>query len=116
MRFLLQLTCIFALLAAQHGALTHAVWHLHEGLPAQAHPQGDHHDHARDDADDGSPSQADLCGLHVLLGTVLGCAGAAGLQWQVLPVAVEGVLQDPYSRLGAEAPPFFSRAPPPVLS
>jgi hypothetical protein len=116
MRFLLQLACIFALLAAQHGALTHAVWHLHEGLPAQAHAQDDHHDHARDDVDDGNSSQADLCGLHVLLGTVLGCAGAAGLQWHAPPVAAEGVLQDPHSRLGAEALPFFSRGPPPVLS
>jgi hypothetical protein len=47
---------------------------------------------------------------------VLGCAGAAGQQWQAPSVAAEGVPQDPHSRLGAEALPFFSRGPPPALS
>lgn len=109
MRYLLQLTCILALLAAQHGALTHAVWHVYESLPAQAQAHGDHE---HDDAGDGRSPQADLCGLHLLLGTVLGCAGASTLQFHTPPAAVEAGLHQLHPRQAADALLFFIRGPP----
>ena len=107
-RSLLQLVCILALLAAQHGALTHAVWHAREHVPLQAQQ----HDHGPDDAGDERSSQADLCGLHILLGTVLGGAGASGAQFCCPPAAAEGISQRLHSRVSVEAVRFLSRGPP----
>jgi hypothetical protein len=74
-RSALHFLCAFLLLFAQHGALTHSVWHLGDYLPAH-----EHHDHAgtaQGHDDDGRMSQSKLCDLHAVLGTLLtgGCAG-----------------------------------------
>ena len=74
-RSALHFLCALLLLVAQHGALTHSVWHLGNPLPAQ-----EHHRHAvaaQGHDDDGKTSQSKLCDLHAILGTLLagGCAG-----------------------------------------
>jgi hypothetical protein len=74
-RSALHFLCALLLLVAQHGALTHSVWHLGNPLPAQ-----EYHDHAgaaHGHDDDGQSSQSKLCDLHAALGTLLagGCAG-----------------------------------------
>ena len=74
-RAALNFLCALLLLVAQHGALTHSVWHLGNPLPTQ-----EHHDHAgaaHGHDDDGQTSQSKLCDLHAALGTLLtgGCAG-----------------------------------------
>ena len=71
MRTLLQLICICGLLFAQHGALTHQIWHLHDALPelASSHAHEHEHEHEHGDEEDG---QTVLCSFHLALCTVLG--------------------------------------------
>jgi len=78
-RAMLHFACALLLLVAQHGALTHSVWHLHDHLPAHGQQQ------AADLAsqhDGGEPSsQSRLCDLHFALGTLLAgdCGGQPAL-------------------------------------
>jgi hypothetical protein len=113
-RPLLQLACIFSLLAAQQTALTHSVWHLRDYLPAHAHH--DHSGAAHEHDDDESPSsQAELCIFHAALGSVFagGCATKPVLEtaavpgWLAISPAVWRVAQ------AVALPP--SRAPPVLL-
>ena len=101
------------LLVAQHGALTHSVWHLGRNLPVQAHvePDGGRHVPAQDDR---SP-QSRLCDLHFAMGSTLGghCAAQATpvmatvSPWLATPDAAWRVAQP------LRTPP--SRAPPVLL-
>jgi len=74
-RSTLHFLCALLLLVAQHGALTHSVWHLGNQLPAHEHHDSAGAAHGHDD--DGHTSQSKLCDLHAVLGTLLtgGCAG-----------------------------------------
>ena len=109
-RVFLHFVCALLLLVAQHGALTHSVWHLHDHFPAheQHDPAGAAHQHE----DDEHSSQSRLCDLHFALGTLL--AGDCGAQ----PVLATTVLSRWLATSGADwriaqpaaTPP--SRAPP----
>jgi hypothetical protein len=113
-RPLLQLACILLLLSAQHTALTHRVWHLHDYLPAHAEQEraGTAHDHGDDEA---PSSQAELCIFHAALGSLFagGCAGkpvvetAGSSCWLAVLPAIWRVAQP------TATPP--SRAPPVLL-
>ena len=66
------------LLSAQHGALTHALWHAGQNLPAQHRGQiiaGDIHHPA-------VPEAAGLCVFDAAFGQVLGAAPAAHYRHQ----------------------------------
>jgi hypothetical protein len=109
----LHFVCALLLLVAQHGALTHSVWHLHDHLPA--HQQQDIADAAQHQQDGGHSSQSRLCDLHFALGTLLAgdCSGQ--------PVPATTVLSNWLATSGAAGrvaqpattPP--SRAPPVLL-
>lgn len=72
-RGLLQITLAAMLLAAQHGALTHQVWHLQDRTPVQAQQQ------------DGSKKAAHsgLCDFHVSFAQVLGAVDCAKLTLRI---------------------------------
>ena len=112
-RAFLHFACALLLLVAQHGALTHSVWHLHDHFPA--HEQQDsagaeHHPH-----DDGQSSQSRLCDLHYALGVLFAgdCGGKTAAvaaevsHWLAAPTGVWRVAQS------TTTPP--SRAPPVLL-
>lgn len=105
--------CIFALLVAQFGALTHAAWHAHGGMhgPDVAHPgegDGAHNDEL--------PSgQAELCGFDLAFGQVLGGLHAGGALPLAMVPSVENLFDVPTSRLRAEALAAKSRGPPVLL-
>jgi hypothetical protein len=113
-RAFLHFACAFLLLSAQLSALTHSVWHLHDYLPAHAHPN--HAGAALDHNDDKTPSsEAELCVFHAALGNLFagGCASkpvieAASLSsWLATSPAAWRVAQT------VTLPP--SRAPPVLL-
>ena len=62
----MQLCCVFVLLFAQHGALTHAVWHAHQSLPSQQQRSDDGVAH-----DQHAPETSSLCVLDAAFGQVL---------------------------------------------
>ena len=68
-RSFLHFACALLLLIAQHGALTHSVWHLGRHAPAQhaGLEDGEYHSPERNDR---SP-QSKLCDLHFALGSLL---------------------------------------------
>ena len=74
-RSFINLVCAVLMLIAQHGALTHAVWHLGETLSAEEHLKlgGDF---PGSDRDNGS-TQSKLCDLHIVMSSLLAgdCAG-----------------------------------------
>ena len=74
-RALLHLAFAALLLLAQHGAITHSVWHLGSHAPAQAHAGLDGGAHAPGH-DDRSP-QSKLCDLHFAMGSLFAadCGG-----------------------------------------
>ena len=114
-RSLLQLICIFALLVAQFGALTHAVWHAPGPPPDRAahfHPADP--GHGEDDGHDGGHSSQDrLCSLHALLAAVLGCAGAAAPPVYGSPgLPAQPAPRQLHFRTGAAVVPFLCRGPP----
>ena len=112
-RGLLQLGCIIALLFAQHVALTHAIWHVHEHLPAQFQADTGYTHHPNRDSDDGRPSpQSGLCGFHLAFGEVLGGAPGAGLHFVAIDPDVERAAQPLPARLSVEPVPALSRGPP----
>jgi hypothetical protein len=108
------LHCLFAflLLLAQHGALTHSVWHLAGQVPGAVQP-------AEDDGaghrNGGDTRQSKLCDLHFLLGTVLGgdCPAQAAV---AAAVAGEPPVNGETGRqLALSTPTPPSRAPPVLL-
>jgi hypothetical protein len=106
---LLTAVCVFLLLFAQFGALTHAVWHAHAGI---------HTHHADDNGahDDEHPSgQAALCAFDLAFGQVLGGVQSCGALAFALAPAIESFLDLPASRLHAEALSPKSRGPPILL-
>jgi hypothetical protein len=110
---LLRAVCTVLLLCAQQGALTHAVWHLRDQLPAHGHQ--DRAGAAGHHKDGESSSQSQLCKLHAALGTLLAsdCGGQTAAttveftEWFASSDAVWRIAQP------AVTPP--SRAPPVLL-
>ena len=66
-RGLLQIALVALLLAAQHGALTHQVWHLQDRLPVQVQQ----HDGSK------KATHAGLCDFHVAFVQILGAVSSA---------------------------------------
>jgi len=111
-RSFLHFACAVLLLIAQHGALTHSIWHLARPAPAQLTALDDeHHSPERNDR---SP-QSKLCDLHFALGSLLAgdCPGQAVAHDVALshrPVATAAVWRAAQPLV---TPP--SRAPPALL-
>jgi hypothetical protein len=93
-RGVLQLSCIIALLVAQHAALTHAVWHAYERMPARFHTDaGQVHDLA------GQPlSPSGLCGFDLTFGEVLGGVYGACLAFIAADSGAEREVQPLHAR------------------
>jgi hypothetical protein len=111
-RTTLHFVCALLFLAAQWGALTHAVWHLHN--PAAAHGQQHASAGAHPKGGEQSP-QSKLCDLHSVLGVVLG--GDCGAQG-VAPLADVSHVLVTVSTAGHAVrfdPTHRSRAPPVLL-
>lgn len=107
--------CLIALLllAAQQGALLHAVWHAHDGQQAHQHDAHAHDDHAHDHE---APSgHASLCVFDMAFGQVLGGTHGCGLALAHVPVTVERLHDITSPRLLAEALSPKSRGPPALL-
>jgi hypothetical protein len=77
-RSLLHFACALLLLVAQHGAITHSVWHLGKHAPAQSQPQAQLHAASHSPDSDRSP-QSRLCDLHFAMGSLL--TGDCGSQF-----------------------------------
>lgn len=109
-RALLHFACALLLLVAQHGALTHSVWHLRDHLPA--HEQHDHAGAAQHHEDDEHSSQSRLCDLHFALGTLLAgdCGGQHALATPALAHGLTATVVAWRFAQPAATPP--SRAPP----
>jgi hypothetical protein len=108
------LHCLFAflLLLAQHGALTHSVWHLAGQVPGAVQAM---EDDGAGHRNGGDSRQSKLCDLHFLLGSVLGgdCPAQGAVAAAVadeLPATVERAR---HLALSTPTPP--SRAPPVLL-
>lgn len=102
-RAILHLAVVALLLFAQHGALTHALAHVHGGQPAQAQ----HHDGGKQ----GSPSGA--CAFHISFAQVFGAIASCGMALHVTRGSEVPGLRRP---LHAYSPILLvpeSRAPPP---
>jgi len=67
-RALLHFACAALLLIAQHGALTHSVWHLSKHAPAEANEA---HGSTDSPAQHNRSSQSRLCDLHFAMGSLL---------------------------------------------
>ena len=114
-RAFLNFTCAVLLLVAQYGALTHAVWHLHDYFPAHQKQGLAGTGAAQQQGDSGQPSQSRLCDLHFALGALLAgdCGGKTAavpadvLHWLATPATAWRVAQS------TATPP--SRAPPVLL-
>lgn len=109
-RVFLQCVCIMLLLVAQHGALTHAVWHANERLSASAH-----HGH---DVEPGGQSAPDssLCSFDFSFGEVMGGVSAACVLIATPRFDDERVAQFLNARGSSEAVAALSRGPPALLT
>jgi len=91
-RAFLHFVCALLLLVAQHGALTHAIWHAQDNLAAhQQHDQDSNHD------PDEHSRQSQLCGFDLAFGQVLGAASGEAVVLAVPPLATERVGGSPGS-------------------
>jgi hypothetical protein len=112
-RAALRFLCILLLLAAQQGALTHAVWHLKDYLPAQGHHDLVATKHQHEDT--GQSSEPRLCGLHAVLGSLL-AGDCAGQPVVALPdLSYEFVASPDTGRAARFTATSLSRAPPVLL-
>jgi len=104
-RGLLQIALAALLLAAQHGALTHQVQHVHDRLPAQTQQQNDGK----------TTSHSVLCDFHVAFADIFGavCSAALPLRLAVNDVERGASLSSPAFRATLVVP--ASRGPPVLL-
>jgi len=106
--------CAFLLLVAQHGALTHALWHA-------GHAHDAHQSYAHDQADSYRgkgkiPSgQSSLCPFDMAFGQVLGGTHGVCAPLAFVPAVVERIHDLTTPRLHAEALSPRSRGPPVLL-
>ena len=68
-RFFIYLVYVVLMLIAQHGALTHSVWHLSENLPVQHLVEKDADSQVPDRSN--GPTQSKLCDLHIVMNSLL---------------------------------------------
>lgn len=108
----LHFLCALLLLAAQHGALTHSVWHLGNPLPAQDYR---HAVAAQGHDDDGHTSQSKLCDLHAILGTLLAGGYAGQSVVLLIDLSHELVTKPAIWRVAKSTATPRSRAPPVLL-
>jgi hypothetical protein len=117
-RAFLQFVLTALLLVGQQGAISHAVWHLHDFFPAHEHSSG-HHDGqasgAHDHEGDEPSSQAELCDLHLAFGTLLSVGGAAQPAVLLADLASVAVPSPSNWRVAPPRVAFHSRAPPVLL-
>jgi hypothetical protein len=107
----LHFACALLLLIAQHGALTHSIWHL-GGQAAAQHVETDGGFHSPD-RQDRSP-QSKLCDLHFAMGSLLGgdCAGqsvpgALALSHWIAASDSAWHVAQPFLSPHSRAPPVF---------
>jgi len=112
-RAFLQYVCVFLLLVAQQGALTHALWHAGHAHDehSSAHGQEDSY---KNDSEHPS-NQASLCAFDIAFGQVLG-----GMHGGTMPLACAPIVPERFHdlatpRLRAEALSPRSRGPPVLL-
>jgi hypothetical protein len=112
-RPLLHFACALLLLVAQHAALTHSVWHLHDHLPT--HGQHEAAGTANPDEGDERPFQSGLCDLHLALGSLLAgdCVGTPAAVAVDSPHALAPAPAVGYAARPTPTP--RSRAPPVLL-
>lgn len=67
-RCMLQIMLAALLLVAQHGALTHQIWHLQNRLPVQSQQH-----------DGGKQKYSDSCDFHVAFAEILGAVNSVAL-------------------------------------
>jgi hypothetical protein len=112
-RSFIYLVCAVLMLIAQHGALTHAVWHLGEGWSVEEHLQLDGESLGSDG--DSESTQSNLCDLHIVMSSLLAgdCAGPSMLNAALLhqPLAASFAVWP--ARQFLLTPP--ARAPPALL-
>ena len=109
-RSILSFGIVILLLIAQHGAITHSVWHLGKHLPAEHQS-----DNKSKSPQDKHSHQSKLCDLHFAMGSVLatGCGSQPAVaapdltRWLATSTVAWRVAQP------ALTPP--SRAPPVLL-
>jgi hypothetical protein len=110
-RALLHSLFAFMLLLAQHGALTHSIWHLGDRGRGAVETEAEPRHHANRNTG-GKSGQSKLCDLHFLLGSVLAgdCAGQGASPDTVLAALPPA---EAATRPGARSSPTPpSRAPP----
>jgi hypothetical protein len=106
--------CVILLLAAQQGALTHAVWHAYTAHPAQA--AAAYQVDGADLGDSNSPSKpANLCAFDLAFGQVLGATHSACIVVGFAPAVAERIHSLTAPRLHAAALSPKSRGPPVLL-
>lgn len=104
-RGLLQIVLAALLLAAQHGALTHQVWHRQDNLPVQSQQQ-----------DNGKQKpQSGLCDFHATFVQILGAVDSAALPVQFAGNTVESGFNDLTLAYPANLVVPASRGPPVLL-
>jgi hypothetical protein len=106
--------CVLVLLVAQHGALTHAVWHVYKAHQAQAYADSDRGDAYLSGRE--SPSKpVDLCAFDLAFGQVLGGTHSACMPAAFAPAVVERIHDLTATRLHVAALSPKSRGPPVLL-
>lgn len=110
MRRFVRLCCVFLLLFAQQGALTHSVWHLRHDLPAQQRER-----FAQEPAQSQDDTVPALCRFDATFNQMLGgascaafsCAFAERCAEAPLPVAGTIATADPVSPRSRGPPAFL---------
>lgn len=111
-RVLLGIACVLLLAAAQHTALTHAVWHL-EDAHAHAEAGDGHTSHAGHDH--GDESESALCAFHDALAQTLGAYWSPPGLAPAEPLPPVLAAPAPDGRTKAEIIAAVSRGPPSFL-
>ncbi len=68
-RYFVHFACAVLMLIAQHGVLTHGVWHLGENLSAHAHVKLGGNSQVPDRSN--GSTQSKLCDLHIVMSSLL---------------------------------------------
>lgn len=110
-----QFVWIALLLVAQHGALTHAIWHAHEYLPAHTQESGYESQSSGDRGGGPQSPQSELCGFDLAFGQVLGGVHGACQHFVAPGLAAERPVQPLHARWAAAPIFFYSRGPPASL-
>src|SRR5262245_48154333 len=109
-RAFLRLILVALLLAAQHAALTHAIWHAYRDGPSA------HQIHASDsETGRGHLPEQRLCVFDVAFGQVLGATHGSPSHFCALELTSELIALSARPYAGVVSLSFHSRAPPVLL-